>query len=56
MNIYQLKLELNTYTTNYASSDRGIVSIRGAHFFEIASDTFTNNGDAFDELFTGNLG
>ena len=42
-------LEQNTYVSNYASGNKGIISITGIHFPILKSEYLLNNGDAFDE-------
>ena len=46
------RFELNSYTSNYASNGGAILRIRGLQFFEVVSETFKNNGDAFNEILT----
>ena len=50
--MYFLILEQNTYTSNYASAEAGIIYISGTNFPIIKSEVMTNNGDAFDEKLT----
>ena len=42
----------NTYTSNYVSNAKGILTIRGTSFVTLKSETFTNNGDMFNEKLT----
>ena len=42
--------EGNTYTNNYASNGKGILSVTGAQFVILKSENFINNAESFDEI------
>ena len=46
---YYTQFQQNTYDQNYASLSSGILNIYGGNLIQIVGDTFTNNGDMFDE-------
>jgi hypothetical protein len=45
-------LELNNYTSNYGSANKGIISITGLNIPIIRSEYLSKNGDTFDEKVT----
>lgn len=42
--------EENTYRDNYASGNKGILTVRGVQLLELVGEKFYNNGDSHDEM------
>lgn len=40
----------NSFSNNYASGNKGLISIQGLQVFEYKGDRFENNGDSYSEI------
>lgn len=50
--VYRYKTQFlrNYYKNNYASGDKGIISINGLQIFDFKNEKFELNGDSYSEI------